>query len=542
MGLRVAVLSYRSKPHVGGQGVYVRHLTRALVQAGHEVTVFSGQPYPELDPGVRLEKVPSLDLYREPDPFRMPRLNEYRDAIDVLEVAGMMTAAFPEPLTFSLRAARALRGRTGEFDVVHDNQCLGYGLLDIARHAPLVTTIHHPITRDRTTDLAGAAGWRRVSLSRWYSFLTMQKRVARTQRHVLTVSTSSARDIATDFGVDPARIDVVPLGVETDVFTPDAHDGPRVPGRLVTMASADVPLKGVDVLLHALARRREQHPCAPLELVLVSRPTPGGRTETLVRGLGLTDVVTVRGGLTDAELAALVASAQVACVPSRYEGFSLPTVEAMACGTPLVVSDAGAIGEVVGHDGTGGAPGALVVPPGDVDALAGALGRLLDDPDLRERLGRGGRDRALADYAWPTVAARTAEVYRRAIEDAAACSAGSPARRRHENGVEATEAARVPCSPATTARDALRDRIESVLMALPAPSPARRAACAALAVGALVLDSPISRRARRPPRRRSLPCSPLTSAASASAPATVGSTSAAAPAATPSRCTVAART
>lgn len=412
--MRVAVLSYRSKPHVGGQGVYVRHLTRALAQAGHEVTVFSGQPYPDLDEGVGLVKVPSLDLYREPDPFRMPRPREFRDLVDVLEVGGMLTAAFPEPLTFSLRAAREMRRRAGRFDVVHDNQCLGYGLLDIARHTPLVTTIHHPITRDRVTDLESATGWRRLTLRRWYSFLTMQKRVARAQRRILTVSSSSARDIAEDFRVDPARIDVVPLGVETDVFSPEAHAGPRVPGRVVTMASADVPLKGVDVLLRALARRRAAHPDAPLELVLVSRPTPGGRTEKLVQRLGLADVVTVRNGLTDAELAALVASAEVACVPSRYEGFSLPTVEAMACGTPLVVSDAGAIGEVVGHV-EGSAPGALVVPPGDVDALAAALDRVLDDPELAARLGRGGRLRALTEYSWPTVAARTAAVYDEAI-------------------------------------------------------------------------------------------------------------------------------
>lgn len=416
MGLRVALLSYRSKPHVGGQGVYVRRLSRELVRAGHEVTVFSGQPYPELDAGVELARLPSLDLYREPDPFRVPRLREYRDLVDVLEVATMMTAAFPEPLTFSLRAARELRRRREEFDVVHDNQCLGYGLLDIARHLPLVTTIHHPITRDRATDLAGATGWRRVSLRRWYSFLAMQKRVARAQRHVLTVSGSSARDIVADFGVDPRRIEVVPLGVDIDVFTPPAAgDTSRTPGRIVTMASADVPIKGVDVLLHALARRRRTHPHSPLELVLVSRPAKGGATERLIDRLGLTDVVTVRNGLSDAELAALIASAEVACVPSRYEGFSLPTVEAMACGTPLVVSDAGAIGEVVGHDGNGCAPGALVVPPGDVDALTAALGRLLDDATIRERLGLGGRARAVAEYSWPAVAAHTAAVYAQAV-------------------------------------------------------------------------------------------------------------------------------
>ena len=155
--MRVALLSYRSKPHCGGQGVYVRHLSRELVALGHDVEVFSGQPYPELDPGVRLTKVPSLDLYREPDPFRTPHPREIRDRIDLLEVATMWTAGFPEPRTFSLRAARLLRHRLDDFDVVHDNQTLGYGLLDVERAGlPVVTTIHHPITFDRRVDLAAA--------------------------------------------------------------------------------------------------------------------------------------------------------------------------------------------------------------------------------------------------------------------------------------------------------------------------------------------------------------------------------------------------
>ncbi len=194
VGVRVALLSYRSKPHCGGQGVYVRHLSRELVALGHDVEVFSGQPYPVLDPGVRLTKVPSLDLYREPDPFRTPRPAEFRDLVDVLEVATMWTAGFPEPRTFSLRAARLLEARLDDFDVVHDNQTLGYGILDIERAGlPLVTTIHHPITFDRRVDLAAATTWRRrLSLRRWYGFLRMQRRVARRLDRVLTVSESSA--------------------------------------------------------------------------------------------------------------------------------------------------------------------------------------------------------------------------------------------------------------------------------------------------------------------------------------------------------------
>ena len=407
--MRIALLSYRSKPHCGGQGVYVRHLSRELVALGHEVEVFSGQPYPELDPGVRLTKLPSLDLYREPDPFRTPRPSEFRDAVDVLEVATMYTAGFPEPLTFSLRAARVLRKRLHEFDVVHDNQTLGYGLLDIARTGlPLVTTIHHPITFDRRVDLKAARGRKKLTTWRWYGFLTMQGRVARRMRHVLTVSKSSARDIVADFKVSPGRIEVIPLGVEPEVF--QHYQDPRVPGRIVAMASADTPMKGIATLLEAFAKLRTER---DVELLLITRPKPGGRTEQLIDRLSIKDSVRFVSGLSDTELAEVVGSAEIACVPSLYEGFSLPTVEAMACGTPLVVSRAGAIPEVVGEDGLC----ADLVTPGDVGELASALEALLDDPDRRHRMGAAGRNRALEKFSWRAVAEATALAYQRAVED-----------------------------------------------------------------------------------------------------------------------------
>jgi len=390
--------------------VYVRHLSRELVLLGHEVEVFSGQPYPELDPGVRLTRLPSLDLYREPDPFRTPRPSEIRDLVDVLEVAAMCTAGFPEPLTFSLRAARLLRSRLGEFDVVHDNQTLGYGMLRLARsRIPMVTTIHHPITFDRRVDLAAARGWSRLTTRRWYGFVAMQARVARRMPEILTVSESSARDIVADFGVDPDRIDVIPLGVEPEVFS--LPEQPRVPGRIVAMASADTPMKGVATLLEAFAKLRTER---NVELLLITRPKPGGRTEELLESLSIKDSVRFVSGLSDTALAEVIGSAEVVCVPSLYEGFSLPTVEAMACGTPLVVSRAGAIPEVVGEDGTC----ADLVTAGDVEALAHALGALLDDPDRRRRMGMAGRRRALDRFSWHAVAEATAAAYVRAIQAA----------------------------------------------------------------------------------------------------------------------------
>lgn len=405
--MRVALLSYRSKPHSGGQGIYVRQLSRGLVEAGHRVEVFSGPPYPELDPRVRLTKVPSLDLYREPDPFRRPRREEFRDPIDVAEYAIMCAAGFGEPWTFSLRVARLLARRRGDFDIVHDNQCLGSGLLNLQRRGwPVLATIHHPITRDRRLELAEADGWgRRLSVRRWYGFLRMQRRVARRLRRILTVSANSATDIATDFGVDPERISTVPLGVDTELFRPGRD---RLANRLVCVASADMALKGVGVLLRAVA-------ALPLDravsLTLVT--PPGGSALRQAAELGIGDRVEVRSGLSELELAEVIGTATVACVPSLYEGFSLPAVEAMASGTPLVASRAGAIPEVVGE-------AAVLVPPGDVGELARALTTMLDDDQLRDRLAAAGRERAVRTYSWDAAARATAEVYHRVRRESGA--------------------------------------------------------------------------------------------------------------------------
>lgn len=401
--MRIALLSYRSKTHCGGQGVYVRYLSRGLAELGHDVEVFSGQPYPEgLDPRVKLTKVPSLDLYREPDPFRVPKPSEIRDRIDALELATMWSAGFPEPRTFTMRVARILAERRDEFDVVHDNQSLGSALLKIAESGlPVVATVHHPITRDRVVEIAAAKWWRKLLVRRWYGFAEMQKKVARKIPELLTVSSSSAADIAQDFGVTPDQLHIVPLGVDTELFRPAEQ---RVRGRIIAIASADVPLKGVSHLLHAVARLRVAR---DLDVQLVSKLEPNGPTEKLIAELGISDIVHSSSGLSDEELAALLASAEVACIPSLYEGFSLPAVEAMASGTPIVASRAGALPEVVGDDGAC----ARLVRPADVDELTSVLGELLDSPSERRKLGAAGRQRALDVFSWESVAAQTVSVY-----------------------------------------------------------------------------------------------------------------------------------
>lgn len=401
--MRIALASYRSKEHSGGQGVYVRNLSRELVALGHEVEVFSGQPYPQVDPGVRFTPVPSLDLYRADDPFRRPAMREFRSAIDVFEYAAMCTAGFPEPRTFGMRLSRLLRDRVGEFDILHDNQTLAPGILALEqRGLPLLTTIHHPISRDRRLELEAATGWARLSKRRWYGFVQMQRRIAKRSKHVLTVSQVSAADIASDFEVPRDRMRIVPVGVDIERFRPPS--AARVPGRIVSIMSADVPLKGMPVLIDALATLPRDEWS---ELVVVG--TPSEATGKRLAEAGLVDRVSFRTGLTDGELAALIGSAQVQVIPSRYEGFSIPAIEAMACGTPVVASNVGALPDLLA-DGVG-----RLVPVGDAEALAEGLRAVLSAPEEAARMGSAGRARAASTYSWSAVARATADVYAEVI-------------------------------------------------------------------------------------------------------------------------------
>jgi glycosyltransferase involved in cell wall biosynthesis len=405
-GLRIALLVYRGNPRCGGQGVYTRHVARELVEMGHSVEVFSGQPWPLLDDGVGFTPLPGLDLYRDPDPFRVPHPREFSDTVDLAEFGVMCGAGF-------------LASRMGKFDIVHDNQCLGSGLLGMLDDGwPLLVTLHHPITVDRQLALSHAENHRkRLAQRRWFGFLRMQIRVAQQVPNVVTVSESSQKDIAVHMGVHESRMTVVPVGVDHKIFRP-RPERPRIPGRIMVTSSSDVPMKGLVPLLEAVAKLRTER---EIELLVIGKPREGGRVAKTIERLGLEDVVRCASGMSDDELACLYAEAQVAVVPSLYEGFSLPAIEAMACGVPLVATTGGALPEVVGSDGETG----LLVAPDDPGALAQGISRLLDDQDLAERLGAGGRKRVLGRFTWRATAAGTAEQYRVAIEEHR-CSPGRP--------------------------------------------------------------------------------------------------------------------
>jgi len=405
--LRICMLSYRSNPHSGGQGVYVKNLSRALCDLGHAVDVVAGPPDPGLADGVRLIALPCLDLYHPSDPFRMPSARELSDPVNLLEWIGVSTMGFPEPFTFGLRAWRYLKRRLAGYDVLHDNQSLSYGIWALSRRAPTVATIHHPITVDRRWAVrAETSIWRKLQQWRWYSCIGMQKRVVKRLGSLVTVSESARRDISREFGIPAGRLRVVPNGIDTDVFRPLPGIA-REPGRIIATNSADTPLKGLAHLLAAVAEisRSRNH----FKLVVIGEPKKNGAVERLVRELGIAPRVEFTGRIDAAELVRHYARAAAAVIPSLYEGFGLPAGEAMACGVPVISTTGGALPEVVGDAG-------LLVPPADPAALAAAIRRILDHPDEGRVLGQRGLARVGLNFTWRRAAELTVSAYREAID------------------------------------------------------------------------------------------------------------------------------
>jgi glycosyltransferase involved in cell wall biosynthesis len=382
--LRIAYLTYRGKPHVGGQGVYTRHLTKALLDLGHEVEVFGGQPYPVLDERITLTKLPSLDLFNDHYPGRFPAFWEFKTREDFLEVGVFSTGVFPEPLAFSARVNRHLAPRAAEFDLIHDNQCLGWGIKRLEKIIPTIVTLHHPITRDRALEMAAAPNfYKRWSIGRWYSFVKMQGKVASQMPRVVVVSENSINDIHADMGVALDRMRLVPVGVDPELFTPLPHID-RKPGRLITTASADVALKGLAYLIEAMVALREEG--RDISLTIIGRPKPG-KSMDLIDRYNLHPHIEFVSGVSDEQIVELYAEAELAVVPSLYEGFSLPAIEAMCTGTPLVATDGGALPEVTGADGET----VFRCTAGDVSSLATSIRQALGQPEARAAIGTAGR-------------------------------------------------------------------------------------------------------------------------------------------------------
>lgn len=404
--LNICLLSYRGNPTVGGQGVYIKYLSRALRDLGHKVDVIAGPPYPVLDENIGLHRLPGLDLYNPDHLFKPRSYRALASPLNQLEFLSMSSGGFPEPYTFGERVFSFLKRKTPPYDIIHDNQCLAYGLLKLPRLGfPTVATIHHPITVDRRTELTAAPNWfRRMKVRRWYSFIRMQLSVAKRISKIITVSECSKRDIGQDFQIPTEKFRVVPNGINTDFFYP-LGGIERKPNHLLVTNSADMPLKGLKYLMPAIASLKRK---LPIHLTVIGAPKKGGVIEKLVAELGIGDVVHFTGRIPNEAFARYYAEATMAVIPSLYEGFGMPAGEAMACGVPVVSTTGGALPEVVGDAG-------VLVPPADSAALERAIVRLLDHPQERAALGEAGLKRVGDSLTWEHAAKKTVAIYKEEI-------------------------------------------------------------------------------------------------------------------------------
>jgi MMP alpha-(1->4)-mannosyltransferase len=401
--LKICLLGYRSNPYSGGQGIYIHYLSKALVDAGHSVDVISGQPYPHLDDRVRLIKLPGLNLFESKNHSLALRPKHLLSFTDFFEWFSMLTGGFPEPYTFGRRLVRYFQKENPDYDIVHDNQSLCYGVLQLQQKGfPVITTIHHPITSDLEIALKHAGSWKlRLLIRRWHSFLTMQKKVVPKLNHLVTVSNASRLDIASAFNIDTSKISVVHNGIDTEVFKP-LQGVARKPFRIMVTASADAPLKGLNYLLKAIALLVPEFP--ELELLVLGKLKEDGETKKLISELKIEKHLRFVSGITTEEMVRHYAIATLVVVPSVYEGFGLPAGEAMACGLPLISTDGGALPEVVGNCG-------IIVPVRNEQAIGDAIRELLGNKLRQKQLGRMARTRIVELFSWKVAAQDMVELY-----------------------------------------------------------------------------------------------------------------------------------
>ena len=391
--LNIAILSYRSAQFGGGQGVYIRDISNALNLKGHNIDVISGPPYPNLNSGINLIKLPGLDLF-ETFSFR-DRVRKFfrkknKKIDDYYEFFSVLFGGFPEPRTFGKRAARYLELHNN-YDLVIDNQSLSYGMIDIQKRFPFIEIIHHPITFDYKYELASSKKIKyRISRYRWYSFLKMQKKVAPNIKRIITPSKSSREGIVNEFKCNKENITVINNGLDTDEFSPE-DNSKRKEYRLITTASADVPLKGLDFSLKALKKLKKDFP--NIHLVVIGTIKKGGHTEKLIKKLGIDNDVIFKSNLTKNEIKKCYSKSSIAIVSSLYEGFGYPVIEAMSCEVPLIATNVSSIPELT-------LKFAKLIEPKNEEMIYKSVKDILANYDKYKKIAFQGREHVINQFNW----------------------------------------------------------------------------------------------------------------------------------------------
>ena len=403
--LKIALLSYRSDPFSGGQGIYIKNISEALHNRGHEITIFSGNPLPEVNKAIKVVRIETPGFFETFDSLERLKIftSLEKNRLNFMDFFETFTGTFTEPVFFGERLVKNkyFQETVDEFDIFHDNQSISSYPETVLKK--LVTTLHHPIHVDKEIDLTTEKSFlTRLSIKRWYSFLNFQKKNLKAVKKVISPSLSSKNDICRYFDYPSKNISVIWNGINLDDCK--FHQRESFNANFVTIISADVPMKNLKTVLKALYLLKQDGLNAKLTIVGDLRED----NNKLIDRLGLTKEITYKSKLPRKQLIQSLNNADIGIAPSKYEGFGFPLVEMIATGLPVIVSDKASLPELAGNAG-------LIFNSSDSNDLKEKMKELIENAALRSKVTENSKLRRDDFFGWDEYAKKLEDLYKEII-------------------------------------------------------------------------------------------------------------------------------
>ena len=403
--LKIALLSYRSDPFSGGQGIYIKNISEALHNRGHEITIFSGNPLPEVNKAIKVIRIETPGFFETFDSLERLKIfsSLEKNRLNFMDFFETFTGTFTEPVFFGERLVKNkyFQETVDEFDIFHDNQSISSYPETVLKK--LVTTLHHPIHVDKEIDLASEKSFlSRLSIKRWYSFLNFQKKNLKAVKKVISPSLSSKNDICRYFDYPSKNISVIWNGINLDDCK--FHQRESFNANFVTIISADVPMKNLKTVLKALYLLKQDGLNAKLTILGDLRED----NKKLIDRLGLTKEITYKSKLPRKQLIQALNNADIGIAPSEYEGFGFPLVEMIATGLPVIVSDKASLPELAGNAG-------LIFNSDDSNDLKEKMKELVENKTLRNKVTENSKLRRDDFFGWDEYAKKLEDLYKEII-------------------------------------------------------------------------------------------------------------------------------
>ena len=403
--LKIALLSYRSDPFSGGQGIYIKNISEALHDRGHEITIFSGNPLPEVNKAIKVVRIETPGFFETFDSLERLKIftSLEKNRLNFMDFFETFTGTFTEPVFFGERLVKNkyFQETVDEFDIFHDNQSISSYPEKVLKK--LVTTLHHPIHVDKEIDLTIEKSFlKRLSIKRWYSFLNFQKKNLKAVKKVISPSLSSKNDICRYFDYPSKNISVIWNGINLDDCK--FHERESFNANFVTIISADVPMKNLKTVLKALYLLKQEGINAKLTIVGDLRED----NNKLIDRLGLTKEITYKSKLPRKQLIQSLNNADIGIAPSKYEGFGFPLVEMIATGLPVIVSDKASLPELAGNAG-------LIFNSSDSNDLKEKMKELIENTTLRNKVTENSKLRRDDFFGWDEYAKKLEDLYKEII-------------------------------------------------------------------------------------------------------------------------------